>query len=69
MVNQFTLSVLYQVINNRLMTNRSMIINTNLSARDMQQRYTDRIVSRLLGECTVIQFAGQDVRMQKLSDK
>ena len=68
-VNQFTLSVLYQVINNRLMTNRSMIINTNLSARDMQQRYTDRIVSRLLGECTVIQFVGQDVRMQKLSDK
>ncbi|MBR6411396.1 MAG: ATP-binding protein [Clostridia bacterium] len=64
--NQFTLSVLYGVINGRMNRKQATIINTNLTNRELQARYTDRIVSRLLGEYAVILFKGTDVRMQKI---
>ena len=64
--NQFTLSVLYGVINGRMNKKQSTIINTNLTSRELQVRYTDRIVSRLLGEYAVIQFKGPDIRLQKI---
>ena len=65
-VNQFTLSCVYYVINTRLNLGRPMIINTNLSPADIRKTYTDRISSRLMGEFTVVPFYGTDIRKQKL---
>ncbi len=65
--NQFTTSVLYDLINTRITRHRSTIISTNLSQEEFRRRYWDRITSRVLGEYTVLPFLGRDVRAQKLS--
>ena len=67
--NQFTTSVLYNLINTRLNKRQSTIINTNLTQDEFRKRYWDRITSRVLGEYTVLPFLGTDVRAQKLSRK
>ena len=65
--NQFTNSCLYLVINNRINLGRPTIINTNLTGKELRNRYTDRIASRILGDFKPLVFAGVDVRRQKLS--
>ena len=68
-VNQFTLSCLYHVINTRLNLQKPTIISTNLTPGEMRKLYSDRISSRLTGEFQVIPFYGTDVRKQKLQSK
>ena len=68
-VNQFTLSCLYHVINTRLNLQKPTIISTNLAPGEMRKLYSDRISSRLTGEFQVIPFYGTDVRKQKLQTK
>lgn len=69
MSNNFTLSCLYNVINTRLSNSRATIASTNLSGPELRQRYADRITSRLFGEFRILQFAGRDIRAQKLAGK
>ncbi len=64
--NQFTTSVLYNLINTRLNKRRPTIINTNLTQDEFRKHYWDRITSRVLGEYTVLPFLGSDIRAQKL---
>ena len=66
-VTQFTLACLYNIINSRQNAGRPTIINTNLGDGELQDRYNDRIVSRLLGEYRPLLFVGEDVRYQKLT--
>ena len=65
--NQFTIACLYDVINQRINQRKSTIINTNLSFRDLETRYSERITSRLLGEYRMLMFAGSDIRRQKVT--
>lgn len=65
-VNQFTLSCLYHVLNTRLNLGKPTIISTNLSSADLRKTYSDRITSRLMGEFLLIPFYGTDVRKQKI---
>ncbi len=67
-VNQFTLSCLYHVINTRLNIGLPTIISTNLSSMELRKAYSDRISSRLMGEFQVIPFYGTDIRRQKLKN-
>ena len=62
MTNQFTQSVLYQVVNTRLMEDKPVIISTNLNDQGLRQRYTPAIASRLLGAYQNCQFLGNDIR-------
>ncbi len=64
-INQFTASILYDLINNRLLACRSTVISTNLSQEEFRTRYYDRITSRVFGEYLVLPFVGKDVRQQK----
>lgn len=57
---------LYQLVNARMVAGKPTIINTNLTVREIKERYTDRVASRLLGEYLVLGFVGQDIRMQKI---
>ena len=66
MINQFSVSTLYNLINSRLSRKKPVIISTNLSFEDIKKKYTDRITSRLFGEYHILQFVGTDVRAQKL---
>lgn len=69
MVNQFTLSVLYTVINTRMNAGKATVISTNLSAAELRKTYNDRITSRLFGEFTPIPFVGIDIRRQRIGGK
>ena len=64
--NQFTLSCVYDVINGRINARKSTIINTNLSSKDIEAKYNERIYSRLIGEYYPILFSGKDIRKQKI---
>lgn len=69
MTNQFTISCLYNIINTRIIQNRSTIISTNLTQTELRKRYADRIISRLFGEFKPLVFRGNDVREQKIRRK
>lgn len=64
--NQFTTSCIYHVINTRLNLQLPTVINTNLSSAELRRDYSDRILSRLMGEYELIPFLGTDIRKQKL---
>ncbi|MCQ2770192.1 MAG: ATP-binding protein [Clostridia bacterium] len=64
--NQFTVSWLYNLINTRIINDKSMLISTNVKKEELLERYSDRIVSRLFGEFEICLFNGTDVRKQKL---
>ena len=66
MTNQFTVSCLYNLLNTRLNLSKAVIISTNLTHAEMQKRYADRILSRLLGEYRQMPFVGEDIRMVRL---
>ncbi len=63
--NQFTVSCLYDVINTRMNAKRSTIINTNLTPKELEARYGERIYSRILGEFHPVFLKGTDIRKQK----
>ncbi len=67
-INQFTVSCLYDVINSRIIRRRSTIISTNLNQDEIRQKYWDRITSRLFGEYLPMAFFGDDVRKQKVKN-
>jgi len=62
MTTQFTQSVLYQVINTRMMEEKPVIISTNLTTDSISHRYSGPIASRLLGAYQVCMFLGRDIR-------
>lgn len=67
MSNQFTATVLYNLINARLNSGLATVISTNLTPNELRTRYWDRITSRIFGEYRILPFLGKDVRMQKMS--
>lgn len=58
----FSTAALYELINSRLLTERSTIISSNLTAQQIENRYSDRIVSRIFSQMTPLQFLGTDNR-------
>lgn len=63
--NQFTASCLYNLINTRYNMGKSCIISTNLTHPEIEKRYSQRVLSRLLGQYQNLQFTGRDIRMMK----
>ena len=64
--NQFTVSVIYNLLNIRINRNSPTLISTNLSQKELLAKYNDRITSRIFGEFRPLLFLGADVRMQKV---
>lgn len=69
MATAFTKSALYNLINTRLLTKKPTIINTNLSLKEIQDIYSPRIASRLIGNYNANKFLGEDIRQQKILGK
>ncbi len=61
----FSKTTIYNIFNNRLLKRKPMIINTNLTVRELQDVYSQRFVSRIIGECDRLDFIGKDIRAQK----
>ena len=62
---QFTVSVLYNIINCRDLEGRPTIISTNLTPEKIKDVYSDRIASRILSNYVILQFDGADIRQLK----
>lgn len=60
--NPLSISIIYSLINNRLMSHKPMIISTNYLPDDLEKRYSPAISSRIIGEFTQIRFIGNDIR-------
>ncbi len=69
MVTAFTKSVLHNLINTRILKGKPTIINTNLTMKEIEEKYSDRIASRLMGHYNANKFIGADIRQQKLLNK
>ncbi len=66
LTNNFTVSCLYNLINSRINSGKPIIINTNLTGKELRERYDNRITSRLMGEFAILLFMGKDIRQQKM---
>ena len=67
MINQFTVSCLYNVINTRINRKKPTMLSTNLSQDEFKKKYWDRISSRVMGEYLVLPFFGEDIRRKKIN--
>ena len=63
--SSFTTSAIGNLINERLYENRPTIISTNLTGKELADRYTERTASRILGEYRKLYFVGEDIRFLK----
>ena len=61
----YTCSVLFDILNTRLLNEKSTIISTNLSLANLEKKYTDRVASRIIGNFEVMRFMGDDIRIAK----
>ncbi len=64
-INQFTLSQLFSLLNERDNRKKSTIITTNLSLENLQNNYSDRIFSRITSNFRLLKLSGQDIRKLK----
>lgn len=67
MTTAYTTSVLYNLINTRLLSGKKTVICSNLSLSDVQKRYGSQIYSRLSGDYLPLLFCGTDIRKIKRS--
>ncbi|MBQ6947708.1 MAG: ATP-binding protein [Clostridia bacterium] len=59
---QLTSSVLGEVIDRRLRSGKKIVFSTNLTLKELENNYSARIISRLLGGFDYVQFLGSDIR-------
>ena len=57
---------LFDLINDRILNNKRIIISTNLTMEEISKVYTSRITSRLYESFHCLRFVGKDIRTQKL---
>jgi DNA replication protein DnaC len=62
----FSNAAIYNVINSRIMMNKPTIISTNLSMRELEKNYTQRMVSRIIGNDIRLEFLGSDIRQKRM---
>ncbi len=65
MPTAFTASALFRMINFRLENNRSTIISSNLSLKELSEKYSERIFSRITSGYRIIRLTGSDIRIEK----
>ena len=65
MTTEFVKAALYEVVNTRLLGQKTSLISTNLDENNLEARYGGRIASRLVGSYRVIYFLGDDIRRMK----
>ncbi len=64
-VSPYIQTLVYNIVNTRILTGKPTIVNTNLSMKEIETRYTPRVASRFIGEYTAKAFMGNDVRQIK----
>jgi DNA replication protein DnaC len=68
-LSEFSITELFNVINKRILTNKKMLISTNLTLPGITKQYSERIASRLIGEFKLCKFYSEDIRIKKNLEK
>ncbi|MBO5020249.1 MAG: ATP-binding protein [Clostridia bacterium] len=68
-VSPYVQTLLYNIVNTRLLASKPVIISTNLTMKEIESKYTPRVSSRLLGHYTAKLFIGDDIRQIKTLQK
>ncbi len=63
--NTFVSSELYDILNTRMREGRSTVISTNLNLQELNDRYSDRIATRIFASYKVYNFYGDNIRLAK----
>lgn len=56
---------LYNTFNSRMLQDKPIIINTNLTMHELEKSYSQRFVSRVCGNAERLDFLGTDIRIRK----
>lgn len=67
MKENFTHNTLYYIFDRRCELNNATIVSTNLTVKQLEEKYSDRIMSRLFNvrTTTALQLQGSDVRIKR----
>lgn len=65
MNSSFVQSALYRLLNGRLLSGKSTVINTNLTPDELGRRYSAAILSRIEGSYDILPCYGEDIRLLK----
>lgn len=64
-ITPLTISVLYELINTRMLTHKPTVYTTNITDQSVfETRYTEKVASRMLGNCKMFKFFGEDQRLR-----
>ncbi len=62
---QFTTAAIYNIVNTRINRSKPVIISTNLTEKELEAKYTQRVTSRIIGNYVSLLFIGKDIRQIK----
>lgn len=65
LTNSFVASQLFEIINKRQLAGLSTLISTNLGMIEIRDKYSERIMSRIIADYTVFNIYGDNIRYQK----
>ncbi len=70
LTNSFVTTSLFSFLNERILRKKATIISTNLNLTELKERYSDRIVSRIIQNFKLCKLSGPDIRiLQRLSTR
>ncbi|MDD3413678.1 MAG: ATP-binding protein [Lachnospiraceae bacterium] len=64
-INSFTTSQLFLILNERHLRKHATIISSNMSIQTLKDTYSERSISRILGNYELFLFKGEDIRPKK----
>jgi len=62
---RFVESHLFNIINERIIRNKATLVSTNMTLADINEHYSERILSRLAGNYSIIKPEISDIRFKK----
>lgn len=63
--SSFVTSYFFTFLNERQQLGKSTLITTNLDLKELHQKYSDRICSRIIGNFEICLLTGPDIRIRK----
>lgn len=67
--NSFTTSQLFLCVNERILRQRSTVISTNLNIRQLTELYSERTLSRIFSNYSIIRMFGDDIRTRQRTSR
>lgn len=66
-ITDFSAEQFYRIINNRYESSLPIIFTSNLSVSQLSEKVGDRIVSRIIEMCDIVEIKGEDRRMESVN--